>query len=101
LVVGQQGTTRCSIGLSTDFFAKAIAQDPDYGEPYAGVAMAHVLNWQNHWTGDWSRSLENAEQNISLALQKSPQVAFVHCIAAVFFLWKRDLGRSAAEASAG
>ena len=63
--------------------------------------MAHVLNWQNHWTDDWSRSLENAVQNISLALQKSPQVAFVRCIAAVFFLCKKDLDRSAAEADAG
>ncbi len=30
-----------------DLFQKAIAEDPDYGEPYAGVAWAHVMNWQN------------------------------------------------------
>src|SRR5208337_3360291 len=54
---------------STDFFEKAIGEDPSYGEPYAG-----------------------------LALQKSLQVAFVHYIAAVFYLWKKDLDRSAAEA---
>ncbi len=100
LVVGPT-RNREMFDRSTDFFAKAIAEDSDYGEPYAGVAMAHVLNWQNHWTDDWSRSLENAEKNINLALQKSPQVAFVHCIAAVVFLWKKDLDRSAAEAEAG
>ena len=85
---------------STDLFAKAIGEDPSYGEPYAGLAMAQILNWQNHWTDDWSRSLENAEQNIRLALQKSPQIAFVHYVAAVFYLWKKDLDQSAAEADA-
>ncbi|SDR60107.1 adenylate cyclase [Rhizobiales bacterium GAS113] len=85
---------------STDLFAKANAEDPSYGEPYAGLAMAQNLNWQNHWTDDWSQSLEKAERYLSLALQKSPQVAFVHYVAAVFYLWKKDLDRSAAEADA-
>ena len=85
---------------STDLFAQAIAQDPSYGEPYAGLAMAQVLNWQFHWTDDWSQSLEKAERHVDLALQKSPQVAFVHYVASVFYLWKKDLDRSAAEADA-
>jgi adenylate cyclase len=85
---------------STDLFAKAIVEDPSYGEPYAGAAFAQLLNWQNHWTNDWSRSLESAERSISQALQKSPQSAFVHYIAAVFFFWNKDLDRSAAEADA-
>ena len=33
-------------------------------------------------------------------MQKSPQVAFVHYVASVFYLWKKDLYRSAAEADA-
>ncbi len=83
---------------STNLFAQAIAEDPSYGEPYAGLAMAQVLNWQFHWTGDWSQSLEKAERHVDLALQKSPRVAFVHYVASVFYLWKKDLDRSAAEA---
>jgi adenylate cyclase len=35
-----------------------------------------------------------------LALRKSPQVAFVHYVAEVFFFWKKDLDRSAAEGDA-
>jgi adenylate cyclase len=85
---------------STDLFAKAIAEDPSYGEPYAGLAFAHILNWQNHWTDDWSGSLESAEQNISVALRKSPQVANVHYVATIFYFWKRDLDRAAAEGDA-
>src|SRR6266404_620970 len=85
---------------STDLFAQAIAEDPSYGEPYAGLAMAQVLNWQFHWTDDWNQSLEEAERHVELALQKSPQVAFVHYVSSVFWLWKTDLDRSAAEADA-
>jgi adenylate cyclase len=85
---------------STELFAQAIAEDPSYGEPYAGLAMAQVLNWQFHWTDDWSQSLEKAERHVELALEKSPQVAFVHYVASVFYLWKKDLDRSAAEADA-
>ena len=83
---------------STDLFEKAIGEDPSYGEPYAGLAFAQVLNWQFHWTDDWSQSLEKAERYVRLALQKSPQVAFVHYVASVFYMWKKDLDRSATEA---
>jgi adenylate cyclase len=83
---------------STALCEKAIGEDPSYGEPYAGLAFAQILNWQFHWTDDWSESLEKAERHLDLALQKSPQIAFVHYIAAVFYLWKKDLDRSAAEA---
>jgi adenylate cyclase len=85
---------------STRLFEQAIAEDPDYGEPYAGLAMAQVLNWQFHWTDDWRQGLDSAGRQIGLALLKSPQVAFVHYVAAVCYLWMRELDRSAAEADA-
>jgi adenylate cyclase len=96
------GTTRNreTFERSTDLFEKAITEDPGYAEPYAGLAFAQILNWQFHWTDDWSQSLEKAERDLGLALQKGPQVAFVHYIGAVFYLWKKDLDRSAAEADA-
>ena len=90
--------TREAFERSTPLFERAIAEDPDYGEPYAGLAMWQNLNWQHHWTDDWSQALEKAERYLDLARQKSPQVAFVHYVASVFYLWKKDLGRSAAEA---
>jgi adenylate cyclase len=85
---------------SSDLFEKAIGEDPSYAEPYAGLAFAQILNWQFHWTDDWSQSLEKAERDLGVALQKGPQIAFVHYIGAVFYLWKKDLDRSAAEADA-
>ena len=82
---------------TSDLFHKAIAEDPDYGEPYAGIALAHLLNWQNRWTEDWSGGLDAAESRIGAALQKSPQSDFVHHIATVFWFNKKDLDRAAAE----
>ena len=81
-----------------DLFRKAIAEDPAYGEPYAGVAWAHLLNWQNHWTDDGERGLDLAEPEIELALKKSPRSAFVRHIAMIFWSCKKDLDRAAAEA---
>jgi len=94
-IVNREGFARV-----TDLFEQAIAQDPDYGEPYAGLVLAQNLNWQNHWTTDWGRSLEKAERYLGLALQKSPHVAYVHYAAALFYFCKKDLDRSAAEADA-
>ena len=85
---------------STELFRQAITEDPGYGEPYAGLAMAEVLNWQFHWTDGWRQGLDEAGRHVDAALQKSPQVAFVHYVASVFHLWRKDLDRSAAEAGA-
>jgi adenylate cyclase len=52
---------------STDLFEQAIAEDPGFGEPYAGLAMWQNLNWQFHWTEDWSQSLGRAERYLDLA----------------------------------
>jgi tetratricopeptide (TPR) repeat protein len=82
---------------SVDIFTKAIAEDPDYGEPYAGLAFAQIHNWQHHWTDDWGQALESAEKNISVALGKSPRVAYAHYVAEIIYFWKKDLDRSAAE----
>jgi adenylate cyclase len=85
-----------AIGL----YEQAIAEDPNYGEPYAGIAMAHGLNWQNHWTDDWQQSLGEAKRLVELAIAKSPHIAFVHYVAAVTYIWTRELDRSAAECHA-
>ena len=78
----------------------AIAEDQNYGEPFAGIAMANVLNWQNHWTEDWSRSLDEGKRLAELAIGKSPNVAFVRYVAAVAYFWVGDFDRTAAECAA-
>ena len=93
-----------SSSRSRDMFARAtalldqaIAEDSNYGEPYAGLAMAHGLNWQNHWTEDWSRSLEKWKSLADLAIGKSPNSAFVRYNAALASIWSGDHGRFETE----
>ena len=76
---------------------QAIAEDPDYGEPFAGNAFAHLLNWQNHWTEDWSRSLNEAKRLVELAIAKSPKIAFVHHVASMTCFWAGEQDRSEVE----
>ena len=83
---------------ATRLFEQAMAEDPNFGEPYAGLAMAHGLNWQNHWTEDWRRSLEKSKSFAEEGIAKSPKSAFAHYVAAVAFFWAKDLDRCSAEA---
>jgi adenylate cyclase len=84
---------------ATSLFEQAIAEDANFGEPYAGLAMAYGLNWQNHWTEDWSRSLDKSKRFAEKSIAKSPKSPFAHYVAAVAFFWAKDLDRCSAEAN--
>ncbi len=75
---------------------RAIALDPDYAEPYAGLAMAHNLDFQNHWTGA-SDAIDVAAHFVTLAIEKGPSVPYAHFIAAIVAMWKRNLERAKQE----
>ena len=77
----------------TAFLDQAIAEDSNYGEAFAGLAMAHALNWQNHWTEDWSRSLEESKRLAELAIGKNPNSAFVRYVASLAYIWSGDHDR--------
>jgi adenylate cyclase len=85
---------------SVDLFRQAIEEDPLNGEAHAGIAMAEGLNFQNHWSDDWNRSMEKAEAHVRRALEMSPDVAFVHYVAAIVAMFTKNLDRCAAEADA-
>jgi adenylate cyclase len=78
---------------------RAIELDPDYAEPYAALAMAHGLDFQNHWSGA-SDAVELATQFSAVAIEKGPTSAYTHYMAAVVALWKRDFDRARREANA-
>ncbi|HLJ72906.1 MAG TPA: adenylate/guanylate cyclase domain-containing protein [Roseiarcus sp.] len=81
----------------TAFLDRAIAEDSNYGEAFAGLAMAHALNWQNHWTEDWSRSLEESKRLAELATGKSPNSTFVRYVASLAYIWSGDHDRFESE----
>ena len=98
--IGAQLRSREAFERSTGMLERAIAEDPDYGEAYAMVAYCLLLNWQNHWTDDWREGFEKAGRYLDLALEKSPDVAYVHYVAQIFYFFRKDLVRTAAEAEA-
>ena len=53
---------------------RAVELDPDYAEAYAGLAMAHNLDFQNHWTGR-ARRLRKAGAFRQAGRREGPQRA--------------------------
>ncbi len=91
---------RASFERSIEFFDKAIALDPDYGAPYAGLAMAHNVDYHSHFTDDGSRALDIAAQFADQAVKRSPSDPFVRFVAAVVAMFRGDFARATTEADA-
>ncbi len=83
---------------STACFRRAIEFDPNYGSPFAGLAMAYTLDYQNHWSDAPETSLDQAERFISEAIAKDDKDPFAHYVAAVAAIWRKDYERWADEA---
>ncbi len=78
---------------------RAVELDPDYAEAYAGLGMAHNLDFQNHWTGA-PDAFERAIHFATLAVEKGPNVPYARFVAAVMAIWSRDLPKAKQESEA-
>jgi adenylate cyclase len=76
--------------------SRAIELDPNYAEPYAGLATAYNLDFQNHWTGA-PDALDVAARFAALAVEKGPTVPYAHFVAAMIATWKRNFERAKEE----
>ena len=83
---------------STDYLRRAIELDPNYAGPYAGLGMAYMLDYQNHWSDMPEKSLDEAARLINQSIARDDQDPFAYYVASVIYLWKRDYERSASEA---
>ena len=90
-------TDRGSFEKVVVLFTRAIELDANYGEAYAGLAMAQVLNYQNRWT-DAANPLEEASRLAARAIATAAHSPYAHYAAAVAALWTRDLDRARQEA---
>jgi adenylate cyclase len=79
-------------------FRRAIELDPNYVAPYAGLGMAHVLDYQNCWSDAPKTSLDKAERFASEAIARDDQDAFSHYVAALVAFCQKDYERWANEA---
>ena len=94
---------RASRDLTLDVFSRiveafeqAIELDSTFAAPYAGLAMAYCLDFQNHLTGT-ADILEVAVHFAAQAVEKGPDDPLAHFVAANVAIWTRDVPLARAE----
>ena len=90
--------TRQTFDQTITCFRRAIELDPNYGAPVAGLAMAYIFDYQNHFTNTPEKSLDEADRLVRQSLAKDDTDPFAHWVATVVATWKRDYDRWAYEA---
>ena len=76
---------------------RAIELDPDFADPYAGIALVHCLDFQNRVTGT-PNVLDLAAALVEQAIEKGPDEPVVRFVAANVAVWRGDLPLARAEA---
>jgi len=98
LLLGQKKNREVFDQIVT-LLGRVIELDPGYAEAYAGLAMAHNLDFQNGWTGA-TDALEVASRFAAQAVEKGPAVPYARFVACVIAIWQRDLDRARKQAEA-
>src|SRR6185436_11893427 len=80
--------------LAIDCFTRAIALDPGYAQAYAGLGMAHVLDFHNRWTDSPDASLRLADELAAKAILADPNEPFAYAVASVAAMNLRDYRRA-------
>jgi len=82
---------------ATGYYRKALEHDPNYFAAYAGLGFAYILDYQNRWSDDPDSSLLLAEQYARQAIEKGPNEALAHCVAALAAGYEKDFERARSE----
>ena len=80
------------------FLRRAIELDPNYAGPYAALGWAYVMDYQNRWSDHPETSLDEAQRLVYEAIARDDNDPFVHYVASLVGLWKKDYVRWAHEA---
>lgn len=91
---------RVSFERAIASFNKAIALDPDYGAPYAGIAMAHNIDYHNHLTDDHADALDIAAGFAEEATARGPNDPFTLFVAAIIATFRGNFEDAATWADA-
>ncbi len=75
---------------------QAITLDSSYAEPYAGLGLAYMLDFQNKWVNT-PNALELSSQYFAQAIARDPNEPYAHYAAAIVSLFKRDLDLAEAQ----
>ncbi len=77
-------------------FERAIALDPNYGEAYAGLALAYGLAYNNAWVDDLGAALARADELATKAVELAPENWYTNYILSMTAGFSRDYQRSSA-----
>ncbi len=94
-----QRSSRDMFDQVVSLLGRAIEIDPDFAEAYAGLGMAHNLDFQNRWTGA-PDAFERAAHFATLGVEKGPNVPYARVVAAVMAIWSKDLEKAKRESEA-
>ena len=97
LVIGNK-RDRAMFAQANEYLRRAIALDPNYAGPYAALAWAYIMDYQNRWSDRPEIALDEAQHLIDEAIDKDKNDPFVHYVASLLGLWKKDYERWAHEA---
>lgn len=78
---------------ATACFRQALALDPNYAAPCAGLGLAYVLDYQNHWSAAPETSLDAAERFADEAIGKDDQDPFNHFVVSLVAMFRRNYRR--------
>ncbi|MCB1364415.1 MAG: adenylate/guanylate cyclase domain-containing protein [Rhodobacteraceae bacterium] len=71
---------------------RAVALDPDYADAHAVLALMHVLDYHNNWSGRGSdQAMETAQALARRALELGPTEILPMQVTAVLARWRGDL----------
>jgi len=88
--------TKENFELALASFTRAIELDPDYAEPYVGLAHAYNRDFQNKYTGR-PDSKDLSARFSAIGLEKGPDLPYAHYMAGLVKFWENDLEGSAAS----
>jgi adenylate cyclase len=89
--------TRAGNIAARGLLERAIAIDPDYAAAHAVVALTHMLDYANGFSGDPDHSLEVGREIAERAVRMDEEEPLAHFALGSVYLWSREYDRAQAE----
>ncbi len=89
--------SREAIAEAKVLHGRAIAIDPSFAAPHAGLALAAISEYASGWAEDSAAALDDAERWARRALELDAQEPVSHMALGNVLLWRRDHAAALAE----
>jgi adenylate cyclase len=86
-----------SVVQARTMYRQAIALDPQFPAPHAGLALAAISEYVSDWAPDAAQALNEAERWARRAVELSDQEPVSHFALGGVLLWRRDYDGALAE----